>query len=125
MPVTSSISSRVECSFMEIIMVASFLSFGPFGFGLLCVTRRCLCGPKNKKAHSVRVGQKSCDALELDAGRSHPDVAVRKSPRVAIQRERHEEEFTGIEGKGKGGVPESAWRVNSGPSKLGPYIDAG
>src|SRR5260221_5174801 len=94
MAVTSSISSRVEWSFMEIIMVGCSLS-------RFCVTRRCLGGPKNKKAHSVRVGQKSFDALELDAGRSHPDVAVRKSPRVGIKRERHAAESTGFLGKGK------------------------
>src|SRR5882724_4868676 len=76
----------------------------PFAFGRSCVTRRCLGGPENKKAHSVRVGQKSFDALELDAGLSHPDAAVRKSPCVGIKRERHEKEFSGFGGKGKGRV---------------------
>src|SRR5689334_9840057 len=47
-------------------------------------------------------GPKSFDALELDAGLSLPVVPVRKSPRVGIERERHGQEFSGFEGKGKG-----------------------
>src|SRR5690242_3332117 len=46
-------------------------------------------------------GPKSCDALELDAGLSLPVVPVRKSPRVGIERERHGQEFSGFEEKGK------------------------
>jgi hypothetical protein len=73
------------------------------------------------------VGQKSFDALELDAGLSLPVVPERKSPRVGIKRERHEKEFNGFEGKGKGllGDKGGVWRKGKAHSPFGPGEECG
>src|SRR6266404_1288521 len=108
MPVTSSISSRVECSFIEIIMVS--VPFRVFG------------RPKIKKP-TLCEWAKILYCSRLDDGHPHPVAPVRKSPRVAIERERHVAESTDFQEKRK---PDLAYRRHQrGYQESRRFINAG
>ena len=64
-------------------------------------------------------GPKSCSALELDDGHPYPVVPVRKSPRVAIKRERHVAESTDFQEKRK---PDLAYREHENGYWEGPRL---
>jgi hypothetical protein len=74
----------------------------PFVFGL-----SLLSWALKQKSPLFASGPKSFNALELDDGHPHPVAPVRKSPRVAIERERHVAESTDFHGKRK---PDLAYR---------------
>jgi hypothetical protein len=74
----------------------------PFAVGLALLSRAL-----KQKSPLFASGPESFIALELDDGLSHPVAPVRKSPRVAIERERHAAESTDFQGKRK---PDLAYR---------------
>jgi hypothetical protein len=74
----------------------------PFVFGL-----SLLSWALKQKSPLFASGPKSFNALELDDGHPHPVAPVRKSPRVAIEGERHVAESTDFHGKRK---PDLAYR---------------
>jgi hypothetical protein len=74
----------------------------PSAFGL-----SLLSGALKQKSPLFASGPKSFNALDLDDGHPHPVAPVRKSPRVAIKRERHVAKSTDFQEKRK---PDLAYR---------------